>query len=196
MTNQQHECAPVEESGRPHLPVKEEIAGSKPVGRAMRTPRRPSSRRGVARDDRTQRSLSEAPRAGPPGCGYRRSRSRACRPWACHEPFKSPNRAPSSLATTEEAWGHRAPAAAGDRIAGLHNTSTWGPGASITPGSRSDEPRTPTVGCDFEQSSEERFSPAGTSRLERETSTKLDACWKQPARSSRRRTTTRTSPGR
>ena len=26
--------APVEESGRPHLPVKEEIAGSKPVGRA------------------------------------------------------------------------------------------------------------------------------------------------------------------
>ena len=28
--------APVEESGRPHLPVKEEIAGSKPVGRARR----------------------------------------------------------------------------------------------------------------------------------------------------------------
>ena len=30
----EQERAPVEESGRPHLPVKEEIAGSKPVGRA------------------------------------------------------------------------------------------------------------------------------------------------------------------
>ncbi len=56
MTTQQHERAPVEESGRPHLPVKEEIAGSKPVGRAIRTPSRPLGRRGVVRDDYMRRS--------------------------------------------------------------------------------------------------------------------------------------------